>query len=413
MKALIYHGVGDIRLNDVPEPVIVAPTDAIVRLSASAICGSDLHLARGTVGGVQPGTVIGHEGVGFVEALGADVRNLRVGDRVVIPATIACGECAYCRVGYYAQCDEANPMGRLAGSATFGGPLQSGRFHGLQAERARIPFAHVGLVKLPEAITDDDALLLSDILPTALYACELAEIKRGNTVAIFGCGPVGLMAICLAKHRGAGRILAVDTVDERLDLACQYGAEIIDYEREDPVTTIRRLTGGIGVDRAIDAVGVDANRAHTGPAAVEGRALRLQHQRELLQIAPHTKPSGDNWHPGDAPSQALSWAVRALAKAGTLGIVGVYPREARHFPIGEAMSKGLTIKTGICHHRAYIPKLITMLQAGILDTRPLIAMQHPAHNALESILAFDRRQTPWLRISWYPCHTETPPQPPA
>src|SRR5262245_33627476 len=210
MKAIVFHGVGDIRLDDVPEPRLQESTDAIVRLAASAICGTDLHLVRGTIPGVKPGIVLGHEGVGVIEQVGKDVRNLKVGDRVVIASTIACGWCSYCRAGYYAQCDTANPNGPHAGTAFFGGPEQSGPFAGLQAERARIPYANVGLIKLPDDVTDEQAILLSDIFPTGYFGAELAEIEAGDTVAVFGCGPVGQFAIASAQLLGAGRVLAVD-----------------------------------------------------------------------------------------------------------------------------------------------------------------------------------------------------------
>ena len=212
MKAVVFHGIGDIRLDDVPEPKIEQPTDAIVSLTASAICGTDLHMVRGTFAGMVPGTILGHEGVGIVEAIGSDVRNLNVGDRVVIASTIACGYCSYCRAGYYAQCDNANPNGPSAGTAFFGGPKETGPFNGLQAEKARIPFANVGLVKLPDEVIDNQAILLSDIFPTGYFGADMADIKPGHTVAVFGCGPVGQFAIASAKLMDAGRILAVDTI---------------------------------------------------------------------------------------------------------------------------------------------------------------------------------------------------------
>ena len=264
MKAVVFHGVGDIRIDEIDEPKLSAPTDAIVRLTASAICGTDLHMVRGTMTGMKPGTVLGHEGVGVVEQVGREVRNFKPGDRVVIPSTIGCGYCAYCRSGYYSQCDNANPNGPNAGTAFFGGPSASGPFHGLQAEKARVPFANVGLVKLPDDITDDQAILLSDIFPTGYFAGELAEISEGDTVAVFGCGPVGQFAIASAKLLGASRILAVDTVATRLQMAQHQGAEIIDFNAEHPVQAVRQLTGGIGVDRVIDAVGVDAESPHDG-----------------------------------------------------------------------------------------------------------------------------------------------------
>jgi threonine dehydrogenase-like Zn-dependent dehydrogenase len=287
---------------------------------------------------MEPGTILGHEGVGTVEAVGKDVRNLRPGDRVVIPSTIACGYCSYCRAGYYAQCDTANPNGPQAGTAFFGGPKTSGPFQGLQAELARIPFANVGPVKLPSDVSDDQAILLSDIFPTGYFGAELAEIKPGNTVAVFGCGPVGQFAIASARLLGAGRIFAIDAVPDRLERAREQGAEVINFEGEDPIEAVRRLTGGIGVDRAIDAVGVDAERPHRGPAAEQQREKVRAFEQEVKEVAPETHPRDGNWAPGDGPSQVLQWAVRALAKAGTLAIIGVYPESARFFPVGVAMN---------------------------------------------------------------------------
>jgi threonine dehydrogenase-like Zn-dependent dehydrogenase len=189
MKAVVFYGIGDIRLTEEPEPKIRNRTDAIVRITASAICGTDLHMVRGTLPGMEPGTILGHEGVGIVEELGPDVRNLKAGDRVVIPSTIACGSCSYCRAGYHAQCDHANPNGPRAGTAFFGGPKPTGPFQGLQAEKALVPFANAGLVKIPDGVTDDQAILLSDIFPTGYFGADLAEIQPGDTVVVFGCVP--------------------------------------------------------------------------------------------------------------------------------------------------------------------------------------------------------------------------------
>jgi threonine dehydrogenase-like Zn-dependent dehydrogenase len=402
MKAVVFHGVGDIRLDDVADPKIQDPTDAIVRLTASAICGTDLHFVRGTVADMVPGTILGHEGVGVIEELGSEVRNLRIGDRVVIPSTIACGGCSYCRAGYHSQCDVANPNGPLAGTAFYGGPKATGPFHGLQAEKARIPFANVGLVKLPDDITDEQALFLSDIFPTAYFGAELAEIRPGDTVAVFGCGPVGQLAIASAKHLGAGRVFAIDCVPTRLELAKTQGAEVINYEKEDPVETLRKLTNGIGVDRAIDAVGVDANHAHEGPAAKESKAMAEQFQQELEAVAPETNPQGDNWHPGDGPSQALTWAVKALAKAGSLSIIGVYPQTLTAFPIGEAMNKNLTIKMGNCNHRKYIPRLLELVRTGAIDPSLILTQIKPLGNVIEAYKAFDTRSPNWVKVELEP-----------
>ncbi|WP_368040832.1 alcohol dehydrogenase catalytic domain-containing protein [Pseudomonas koreensis] len=186
MKAVVFHDVGDIRLDDVADPVIQEPTDAVVRITAAAICGTDLHFIRGTVPDMQPGTILGHEGVGIIEALGDDVRNLKVGDRVIIPSPIACGNFSYCRAGYFSQCDVVNPHGKQAGTSFFGGPKGTGPFHGLQAEKARIPYAHIGLIKIPQAISDDQAIAMSDIFPTAWFGAQMAEIRDGDSVAVFG-----------------------------------------------------------------------------------------------------------------------------------------------------------------------------------------------------------------------------------
>ncbi|NUT16459.1 MAG: glutathione-dependent formaldehyde dehydrogenase, partial [Cupriavidus sp.] len=386
---------------DVPEPVIEQDTDAIVRLTASAICGTDLHCVRGTMEGLAPGTVLGHEGVGVVEALGDGVRNLSVGDRVVIPSTIACGYCSYCRAGYYAQCDNANPHGKQAGTAFFGGPQTTGPFNGLQAEKARVPYAHVGLVKVPDEVSDEQAIMLSDIFPTGYFGADLASIHPGHTVAVFGCGPVGQFVIASAKLMGAGRIFAVDTVADRLDMARAQGAEVVNFDAEDPVQTIVELTGGIGVDRAIDAVGVDAMHAHHGPAAQDPSIA--ESEKEAARLAPHAHPTEQgNWVPGDAPAQALDWAIRALAKAGTLSIIGVYPPTDRSFPIGAAMNKNLTVRMGNCNHRAYIPRLVELVRTGTVDPAAILTRREPMTSAIEAYQAFDQRQPGWIKVELRP-----------
>lgn len=402
MKAVVFHGIGDIRLEDVRDPALEQPTDAIVRITASAICGTDLHFVRGTCTGLEPGTVLGHEAVGVVEQVGPEVRNLQPGDRVVIPSTIGCGYCSYCRDGYYAQCDNANPNGKTAGTAFYGGPKANGPFQGLQAEKARVPFANVNLVKLPDEVTDDQAILLSDIFPTGYFGADLADIKPGHTVAVFGCGPVGQFAIASARLMNAGRVFAIDTLPDRLEIARQQGAEVIDYEQEDPVEALRRLTGGIGVDRAIDAVGVDANCPHHGPAAQAASQQQEQFRQELQKVAPEQHPDGNNWHPGDGPSQVQRWAVEALAKAGTLSIIGVYPQTDDTFPIGLAMNKNLTIRMGNCNHRKYIPRLLDLVSSHIFDPRTLITRQEGLVSAVDAYRAFDTRQPGWLKVELLP-----------
>lgn len=404
MKAVVFHGVGDIRLEDVPEPSLEFPTDAIIRITSSAICGTDLHMIRGTMPGMKEGTVLGHEAVGVVEKVGTQVRNLKPGDRVLVPSTIACGNCAYCRAGYYAQCDNANPNGPSAGTAFFGGPEDSGGFNGLQAEKARIPFAHIGLVKLPDEVSDDQAILLSDIFPTGWMAAENAEIKPGDSVAVFGCGPVGLFSIVSARLMGAGRIIAVDGIGSRLEMAQALGAEIVNFENEDPVQEIKDLTGGIGVDRVIDAVGVDAQHAHGGPAEAKAKekSKRFKQDQKAAMGGQEPNPTNGNWHPGDAPGQVLVWSVEALAKAGTLSIIGVYPETMESFPIGKAMNKNITIKMGNCNHRKYLPHLIELVRTGAVDPTEVLTKREPLMSALDAYKAFDQRKPGWTKVELVP-----------
>lgn len=396
MKAVIFHGIGDISLDNVAEPSLKQDSDAIVRLTSSAICGTDLHMIRGTLSGMQPGTILGHEGVGVVEEIGRGVRNLRVGDRVLIPSTISCGFCSYCRSGYTAQCDTANPNGASAGTAFFGGPKSTGPINGLQAEYARTPLASASLIKLPDALDDDRAILMSDIFPTGYFGAQLAEVSLGDTVAVFGAGPVGQFAIASAFLLGAGRVFAVDRLPERLETARAQGAEVINFDEEDPIQAILSLTGGIGVDRAIDAVGVDSQHAASGPASTQEQ--NDQGESESRQVSPERHPDGDNWVPGNAPTQALEWAVNALAKAGTLGIIGVYPPNDRFFPIGVAMNKNLSIKMGNCNHRSILPGLLERIGHGAFDPLQVLSHREPMMNVLDAYKAFDARDPGWLKV---------------
>ncbi len=398
MKAVVWRGVGDIRVEDVAEPRIQEPTDAIVRLTSSAICGTDLHFVRGTFTGMRDGIILGHEGVGVVEEVGDMVRNLVPGDRVVIPSTIACGTCSYCRKGYFAQCDNANPGGKRAGTAFFGGPDAAGGFDGLQAEKARIPYANIGLVKLPDEVSDEQAILISDIFPTGWFGADIADIDEGHSVAVFGCGPVGQFAIASALLMGA-RVIAVDSKEDRLAIARRQGAEIVNFEKEDPVETIVKLTGGIGVDRVIDAVGVDAEHPHGGPAADPDKTAKFKAQAD--KVAPKG-PDEPPFKPGDAPSQVLNWAVQALAKAGTLSIIGVYPPTVETFPIGQAMNKNLTIRMGNCNHRKYIPHLVDLVRAGVIDPVTLLTQTDELTDAVTAYKTFDRRESGWLKVELDP-----------
>lgn len=405
MKAVVYHDVGDIRLDNVPEPKIEDSNDAVVRLTSSAICGTDLHMVRGTMPGMEPGTILGHEGVGIVEDTGRNVRDFIEGDRVVISATIACGYCSYCRAGYFSQCDNANPNGPQAGTCFFGGPKASGSINGLQAEMARVPFANVGMVKIPDSITDEQALMMSDIFPTGYFGADLAHIHPGSTVAIFGCGPVGQFAIISSLLMGAGRVLAVDCIDSRLQKARENGAETINFEEEDVVDTILDLTGGIGTDRAIDAVGIDAVHPHSPPAVAISREQKELFDEEMQEVAPDVfshKDKAERWHPGDAPSQVLQWMVQAVAKAGTIAIIGVYPESMRFFPIGKAMMRNLTIRSGNCNHRKYIPMLMQIVSAGSVKPERIITQAQPMRSVIDAYRMFSDRKAGWMKVELRP-----------
>ncbi|CAO5247031.1 zinc-dependent alcohol dehydrogenase [Frankia sp. AgKG'84/4] len=402
MKAVVFHGPGDIRVDQVPEPKIVEPMDAIVRLTASALCGTDLHMVRGTMPGMRPGTILGHEGVGIVEEVGRYVRNFRPGDRVVIPSTIACGSCSYCRAGYHAQCDHANPNGMQGGSAFFGGPIATGPFDGLQAEYARVPFANVGLVPLPDSVSDDQAIMISDIYPTGWFGAKLAEVGTGDTVAVFGAGPVGQFAVLSAFQLGAGRVIAVDGVASRLQGARALHAETVNFNEEDPVEIIREMTRGVGVDRVIDAVGVDARRPVSGPATPDAPTDAEFDHEQRAATGGEDHPAGRGWAAGDAPSQASRWATEAVAKAGTIGVVGLYPDSFRAFPIGVAFNRNLSVKLGVCHHRRYIPRLLSMVEAGQVDPAEIITQHRPVSGAVEAYQAFDRQEAGWTKVALDP-----------
>jgi threonine dehydrogenase-like Zn-dependent dehydrogenase len=272
----------------------------------------------------------------------------------------------------------------------------------MQAERVRVPYGNVGLVKIPANVTDDQAIMLSDIFPTGYFGTDLAEIRPGDTVAIFGCGPVGQFAIISAFLKDAGRVLAIDAVPSRLEVARRLGAEAIDYNQEDPVLTIMELTGGIGVDRAIDAVGVDANMPTSGPAGKRAKPWAKKFEDQLKEIAPKAKPRNGNWHPGSGPSQVLLWATESLAKAGTLAIIGVYPQTATMFPIGEAVNKNLTVKMGNCNHRRYIPTLLRYVQSGIVDPSKIVTQKESFGNAIDAYKAFDKRESQWIKVELAP-----------
>jgi threonine dehydrogenase-like Zn-dependent dehydrogenase len=402
MKAVVFHGVGDIRLDDVPEPTMQAGTDAIIRVTACSICGTDLHLVRGTIPGMRKGTILGHEAVGMVEAVGPAVRTVKPGDRVVVCSTIACGECIYCRSQEFACCQRANPNGPEAGTAYFGGPEMAGNFNGLQAEFARIPFADTVLVPLPDSVTDRDALLLSDILPTGYLGAEMADVIPGDIVAVFGCGPVGQMAIASAQLMGASQVVGVDALPDRLDMARKQGAMAINYEEDDPVKVLKELSSGYGPDSCIDAVGLDAQKPHAGPAKKEPLTDQIEHLIEQKMVAPFTVLAGDQWRQGDAPSQALQWCLQSVRKSGVLSIIGLYSQAFLLFPIGFAMQKALTVRAANCSHRKYVPELLSLIETSELQLSDIFTKLEPFSDVIDCYRHFDKREPGWLKVDLVP-----------
>jgi threonine dehydrogenase-like Zn-dependent dehydrogenase len=400
MKAVVFHAVGDIRLDDVPEPTIEKPTDAIVRLTASAICGTDLHFVRGTFGGTAKGQILGHEGVGIVERIGPEVTNIQVGQRVIIPSTIGCGECQFCRQAFYAQCDNANPRGKLAGGAFYGGPVGTGEYKGLQAEKARTPYADAMLVPIPDTLSDDQAILISDILPTAWFGTELADVKEGEHVLIFGCGPVGQLTIACALLKGA-RVIAVDRLPDRLEKAARQGAQVINFDEVDVKDAVLKLTDGDGAPKVIDMVGVDAQHPQHGPGA-PGLLEKTKQAFDRLMAEPQGHKHGDHFIPGDNPAQVLEWAVQCVAKVGTIAIVGVYPPTISSYPIGMAINKNLTIRMGVCNHRRYMELLVDHVLARRLDPVAILSQVEPMTDVIAAYEAFDERQPGWLKVELEP-----------
>lgn len=406
MKAVVFHGVGYVKIDEVPEPKIEKDTDAIIDITASSICGTDLHMVRGTMPGMKWGTVLGHEGVGIVKEIGKGVKTFQPGDRVVVCSTIACGDCVFCKAGEFASCDVANPLGPEAGTAFFGGPALTGAYNGLQAERARIPFADTVLVKLPDSVTDDDALLISDVFPTGYMGAEIADVKPGDMVAVFGCGPVGQFAIASALLMGASKVFAIDALPDRLELARRQGAVAINYEESDPIKTLKELTNGFGPDACIDAVGVDAQRPHAGPAKKQGLMHAVEYEVEKHIVAPWTVMMGDQWRQGDAPSQVLLWCVEAVRKSGVVSIIGVYPQTAKFFPIGPAMQKALTIRAANCSHRKYIPTLLKIVEEQNFHPAQILTVTEGLGDAISCYQHFDKREPGWVKVELLPGQNE-------
>lgn len=364
MKALCWHGAKDVRIDEVPDPVIEKPDDIVIRVTSTAICGSDLHLYNGLMPTMERGDILGHEPMGEIVEAGPDVRDLKVGDRVVIPFQMACGECWFCQQQLFSLCDTSNPepnatmarkvMGHSP-AALFGYSHLTGGFPGGQAEYMRVPYANVGPLKVPEGMPDEKALFLSDILPTGYMAAEQANIQPGDTVAIWGCGPVGLFCMQCAWLLGAGRVIAMDWVKDRLEMAEQKcRAETINIDRHDVYDKLMEMTQGRGPDSCIDAVGAESH----GWGSVDAVVDRVKTSLHVATDRPH----------------ALREAIKCCRKGGTLSIPGVYIGFLDKVPVGAIMNKALTVRTGQTHVRRYTDRLLRHIQDGDID--PTFVITH-------------------------------------
>jgi threonine dehydrogenase-like Zn-dependent dehydrogenase len=353
MKALCWYGTEDVRVETVPDPKILQPRDALLKISLSAICGSDLHLFNGYIPTMRRGDILGHEFMGEILEVGREVRNLKKGDRVVVPFTICCGNCFFCQKGLWSLCDNSNPNAALAdrmygfsGAGLFGYSHMYGGFAGGQAQYVRVPFADVGPFPVPESVRDDQVLFLSDIFPTGYMAAENCGIEPGDTVAVWGCGPVGQFAIRSAYLQGAERVIAIDNRPERLDMAHEGKAETLHFESGDTVEMLKAMTGGRGPDSCIDAVGMEAHGC-----AIDNLYDRARQAVRLESDRPHV----------------LRQAIQACRKGGTVSVPGVYGGLIDKFPIGAAFAKGLTIKMGQTHVRRYMQRLLEHVLRGEID----------------------------------------------
>ena len=363
MRALTWHGKHDIRCESVPDPKIEDPRDAVIKVTACAICGSDLHLYNGVIPDMHSGDVLGHENMGEVMEIGAGVTNLKVGDRVVVPFTISCGECFFCKRGQFSGCERSNPSSKKAEqlwghspAGLFGYSHLLGGYSGGQAEFLRVPFADVGPLKVPEHLTDEQVLFLSDIFPTGYMAADFCNIQPGDTIAIWGCGPVGQMAIRSAFLLGAERVVAIDAVPERLAMAGDAGAIIVNFLDEDVFDRIQELTKGRGADACIDAVG-------TEPMATSSFYALL----DRVKVA--TFMGTDRPH-------VLRQAIHCCRNFGTVSIVGIYGGFLDKIPMGSAINRGLTFRMAQTPVQHYLPILLDHIEKGEID--PSFVVTHRA-----------------------------------
>jgi len=385
MRAVCWEGTEKIRVETVPDPRILNPRDAIVKVTTTAICGSDLHIYDGYIPTMKQGDVLGHEFMGEVVDIGKDNTRLNVGDRVVVPFTIACGRCYFCQEQLWSLCDNSNPNAWMAeklygysASGLFGYSHMYGGYPGGQAEYVRVPFADIGPLKVPDTLTDEQVLFLSDIFPTGYMAAENCQIRPGDTVAVWGCGPVGQFAIKSAYLLGAERVIAIDRFAERLELASsQGGAEPLNYEDVDVLDALRHMTGGQGPDACIDAVGLEAHGHGAQYLYDRGKQLaKLELDRPI----------------------AVREAILACRSGGIVSIVGVYAGFVDKFPLGALMNRSLTIRTGQCHVHRYLRPLLERIERGDIDPGFVVSHHMNLEEAPRGYDMFHRKQDGAMKI---------------
>ena len=384
MRATCWYGKNDVRVEQVPDPQILNQHDAIVKISSTAICGSDLHLYNGFMPTMQKGDILGHEFMGEVVETGREVKNLKVGDRVVVPFPIACGKCSFCQQKLFSLCENTNPNAWMAEKlfghspcGIFGYSHLTGGYAGGQAEYARVPFADVGPIKVPKDIADEQVLFLSDIFPTGYMAAEMCNIKDGDTVAIWGCGPVGQFSIRSAFLLGAERVIAIDRYSERLQMALDGGAEPINYEELDVYDTLMEMTGGRGPDACIDAVGMEGH--------VPGLLYAYDRAKQAMMLET------------DRP-YALREAIMACRNGGTVSVIGVYGGFIDKFPMGSFMNRSLTMRTGQAHVQRYMEPLLELIQNGDIDPSFVITHKLTLDEAAKGYDMFNKKQDDCIKV---------------
>lgn len=389
MKANCWHGKHDVRVERVADPGILNPRDAIIKVSSTAICGSDLHLYNGVIPTMEQGDILGHEFMGEVVELGAAVHNLAIGDRVVVPFPISCGHCFFCEQKMYSVCENSNPNAYMAEklwghspAGIFGYSHLTGGYAGGQAEYVRVPYADIGPLKIPAGLRDEQVLFLSDILPTGYMAAEACEIKRGHVVAVWGCGPVGQFAIQSAWLLGAERVIGIDRYPERLRMAReQSGAETINFDDGAVLEKLKHMTGGRGPDACIDAVGMEAH----------GAGLVYAYDRLKQAVRLET----------DRPT-ALREALLACRNGGIVSVPGVYGGFSDTIPFGSVMNRSLTIKTGQTHVQRYMAPLLERIQKGELDPSVIISHHMQLDDAPHAYDIFMKKQEQCIKVVLHP-----------